>query len=56
MSVRADEKTEEEQEQNLFMVKFEHHLLDNVSLQGIRNVRKVFMRQEETTVVKDRLQ
>ena len=40
MSVRADEKTEEEQEQNLFMVKFEHHLLDNVSLQGIRNVRK----------------
>ena len=51
--MRADEKTEEEQEQNLFMVKFEHHLLDNVSLQGIRNVRKVFMRQEETTVVKD---
>ena len=50
--MRADEKTEEEQEQNLFMVKFEHHLLDNVSLQGIRNVRKVFMRQEETTVVK----
>lgn len=35
------------------MVKFEHHLLGNVSLQGIRNVRKVFMRQEETTVVKE---
>lgn len=53
VSVCADEKTEDEQEQNLFMVKFEHHLLDNVSLQGIRNVRKVFMRQEETTVVKE---
>jgi DNA-directed RNA polymerase II subunit RPB1 len=47
----ADEKAEDEQEQNLFMVKFEHHLLDNVALQGIRNVRKVFMRQEEATVV-----
>lgn len=47
----ADEKTEDEQEQNLFMVKFEHHLLDNVALQGIRSVRKVFMRQEEATVV-----
>lgn len=49
--LRADDKnTEDEEEQNLFMVKFEHHLLENVALQGIRNVRKVFMRQEESTI------
>ena len=47
----ADEKSEEEEEQNLFMVKFEHHVLENVALQGIRNVTKVFMRKDETTVV-----
>jgi DNA-directed RNA polymerase II subunit RPB1 len=33
------------------MVKFEHHLLENVALQGIRGVRKVFMRQEESVTV-----
>ena len=49
--LHADEKGEDEEEQNLFMVKFEHHLLESVPLQGIRNVRKVFMRKEEATVV-----
>ena len=49
--VGADEKvSEDDEDQNLFMVKFEHHLLENVALQGIRNVRKVFMRQEESTI------
>lgn len=49
--MHADDKnTDDEEEQNLFMVKFEHHLLENVALQGIRNVRKVFMRQEESTI------
>jgi DNA-directed RNA polymerase II subunit RPB1 len=46
----TDEKGEAEEEQNLFMVKFEHHILENVALQGIRNVTKVFMRKDETTV------
>ena len=33
------------------MIKFEHHILENVALQGIRNVKKVFMRKEEAVVV-----
>lgn len=33
------------------MIKFEHHILENVALQGIRNVTKVFMRKDETTIV-----
>jgi DNA-directed RNA polymerase II subunit RPB1 len=47
----TDEKGETEEEQNLFMVKFEHHILENVALQGIRNVTKVFMRKDESTAV-----
>lgn len=33
------------------MVKLEHHILENVALQGIRNVTKVFMRKDEANAV-----
>jgi hypothetical protein len=49
-SCSADDEGDDE-EQNLFMMKFEHHVLETVSLQGIKHVTKVFMRKEEATVV-----
>ena len=47
----ADEAPPEDDPDNEFLRRLEAKLLDSVTLQGIKNVRKVFMRQDKRTFV-----
>lgn len=47
----ADYEERPDDPDNLFLLRMEQKILDHIALQGIKNVRKVFMRQDKSNFV-----